>query len=64
MDKIYIATDGQRLDQVVQSHYGSLESFGEVLAFNSHLGAVLKAGDRVFLPALKAKSSKKENTLW
>lgn len=64
MDKLHIAKDRQRLDQVVQNHYGSLERFGEVLAFNSHLGAVLKAGDRVFLPALKAKSSKKENALW
>lgn len=64
MSKIYIANDGERLDTIVYKHYGTLENFAEILAFNSHLNAVLKVGDKVFLPEIKTKTAKKENTLW
>ncbi|MBE3607053.1 tail protein X [Campylobacter sp. RM13119] len=64
MNKIYIAKDGERLDTIVYKHYGTLENFSEILAFNSHLNAVLKAGDRVKMPEIKAKATKKEKTLW
>lgn len=64
MDKIYIAKDKERLDSIVYKHYGTLENFTEILAFNSHLNAVLKVGDKVFLPKIKTKTTKKENTLW
>ncbi|CUU82909.1 tail protein X [Campylobacter hyointestinalis] len=64
MSKIYIAKDKERLDSIVYKHYGTLENFTEILAFNSHLNSVLKAGDRVFLPEIKAKVTKKEKTLW
>lgn len=64
MDKIYIAKDKERLDSIVYKHYGTLENFTEILAFNSHLNAVLKVGDKVFLPEIKTKTAKKENTLW
>ncbi|PPB51490.1 tail protein X [Campylobacter hyointestinalis] len=64
MSKIYIANDGERLDTIVYKHYGTLENFAEILAFNSHLNAILKVGDKVFLPEIKTKTAKKENTLW
>lgn len=64
MSKIYIAKDGERLDIIVYKHYGTLKNFTEILAFNSHLNAILKAGDKVFLPEIKANVAKKEKTLW
>ncbi|QCD44865.1 tail protein X [Campylobacter mucosalis] len=64
MDKIYIAKDKERLDTIIYKHYGTLKNFAEILAFNSHLNAILRAGDKVFLPEIKTKTAKKENTLW
>ncbi|CUU82500.1 tail protein X [Campylobacter hyointestinalis] len=64
MSKIYIVSDGERLDAIIYKHYGTLENFAEILAFNSHLNSVLKAGDRVFLPEIKVKEIKSEKTLW
>ncbi|WP_169753574.1 tail protein X [Campylobacter mucosalis] len=64
MDKIYIASDNERLDTIIYKHYGTLENFAEILAFNSHLNAILRAGDKVFLPEIKTKITKKEKTLW
>lgn len=59
----YIAKDFERLDNIVFKHYGSLENFKEVLEINTHLEAILKAGDIVFLPIVKAKEIK-QNKLW
>lgn len=64
MSKIYIASDAERLDAIIYKHYGTLENFAEILAFNSYLNSVLKAGDRVFLPEIKVKEIKSEKTLW
>ncbi|MGH1600825.1 tail protein X [Campylobacter majalis] len=64
MDKIYIASDNERLDTIIYKHYGNLENFAEILAFNSHLNAILRAGDKVFLPDIKENVVKKEKTLW
>lgn len=64
MNKIYIAKDGERLDTIAYNHYGTLANFAEILAFNSHLNAILKAGDKVFLPDIKENVVKKEKTLW
>ncbi|MBE2985466.1 tail protein X [Campylobacter sp. RM9344] len=64
MDKIYIAKDGERLDIIVYKHYGTLKNFTEILAFNSRLNSILKAGDKVFLPEIKENVVKKEKTLW
>ncbi|MBR8466329.1 tail protein X [Campylobacter sp. faydin G-140] len=62
--KIYIAKDNERLDTIVYKHYGTLANFTEILAFNSYLNTILKAGDKVFLPEIKAKARKSEKTLW
>jgi len=63
MDKIYIATDGDRLDTIVYAHYGHLRFFEQVLALNPKLGATLKAGDKVFLPEIK-ETTKEQAKLW
>lgn len=62
--KFYIAKDKERLDSIVYKHYGTLENFAGILAFNSHLNAILRAGDKVFLPEIKVKEIKSENVLW
>ncbi|MBE2985439.1 tail protein X [Campylobacter sp. RM9344] len=64
MDKIYIVSDNERLDTIIYKHYGTLENFAEILAFNSHLNAISRAGDRVFLPEIKTEVVKKERSLW
>ncbi len=64
MNKFYIAKDGERLDTIIYKHYGTLENFTEILAFNSRLNTILKAGDKVFLPDIKENVVKKEKTLW
>lgn len=61
--KIYIAKDNDRLDKVVYEHYKSLDNFAVVLSFNSHLNAVLSAGDHVLLPQIPEKP-KKQKKLW
>ncbi|MBE2986564.1 tail protein X [Campylobacter sp. RM12920] len=64
MSEFYTAKDGERLDTIVYKHYGTLENFAEILAFNSRLNSILKAGDKVFLPEIKENVVKKEKTLW
>ena len=51
---VYLAKDGERLDSIVYSHYGTLEIFKEVLSCNPKLTnkPILEAGDKVYLPFL------------
>lgn len=62
--KTYIAKDNDRLDEIIYRHYGTLSHFAEILAFNTHLNAILKAGEKVFLPEIKSKNLKSEKALW
>ncbi|MBE3022950.1 tail protein X [Campylobacter sp. 7477a] len=64
MNKIYIAKDNERLDTIVYKYYGTLANFTEILAFNSGLNTILKAGEKVFLPEIKTEVVKREKTLW
>lgn len=59
----YTAKDGDRLDSIVYEHYGTLDCFSEVLAFNTKLNEILKAGDVVLLPQVKIKE-KRLKSLW
>lgn len=59
----YIASAGERLDEIVYKHYDSLEHFEEVLAKNARLGTILKDGDIVELPVFPPKPAK-EAALW
>ncbi|EPQ8291122.1 tail protein X [Campylobacter jejuni] len=63
MSEIYIAKNNERLDSVVYKHYGTLLYFDQVLKTNPKLEAILKTGDKVFLPKIEIKESKEE-VLW
>lgn len=58
-----VAKDGDRLDNIVYNHYGSLEYFSQVLSVNFGLSVILKAGDIVILPEF-TKTALKQNKLW
>ncbi|MFV0481360.1 MAG: tail protein X [Campylobacteraceae bacterium] len=60
---IYTAKDGDRLDKIVYKHYGTPEIFSQVLVYNTKLDAILKAGDKVYLPTITIEA-KKEDRLW
>lgn len=62
---VYTAKDGERLDSIVYSHYGTLGVFGEVLSANPKLTnkPILEAGDKVYLPFLDT-SIKTLEELW
>ncbi|WP_300827085.1 tail protein X [Helicobacter ganmani] len=51
---VYTAKDGERLDSIVYSHYGTLGVFEGVLGVNPKLTnkPILEAGDKVYLPFL------------
>lgn len=61
----YIAKDDERLDNIVYSHYGTLNVFQSVLETNSHLlnKKILNAGDIVLLPQINT-SIKTLDDLW
>lgn len=50
-----VATQGDRLDQIIYAHYGTLEVMNEVMMSNVHLmsKAILDNGDKVYLPDIK-----------
>lgn len=58
--KYAIATQGDRLDQIIFAHYGTLDVMNEAMMANPHLLAkpILDEGDRVALPdiAIEAQS--------
>lgn len=60
----YIAKDDDRLDTIVYKYYGTLDVFAEVLSVNSHLDAILNAGDIVYLPEITIQADNKANALW
>jgi phage tail protein X len=62
--QVFIASAGERLDTIVYRHYGTLAVFEQVLALNPTLNPVLKNGDRIYLPILPAKQTKKAAQLW
>lgn len=47
-----IATQGDRLDQIIYQHYDTLDVMNEVMIANVHLlrKAILDNGDKVYLP--------------
>lgn len=47
-----IATTGDRLDQIIFIHYGTLDVMNEVMMSNVHLMSktILADGDKVYLP--------------
>lgn len=53
-----IAKYGDRLDQIIFAHYGTLDVMNEVMMHNPHLlkKAVLDAGDEVYLPEVETKA--------
>nr|DAX24684.1 MAG TPA: tail protein [Caudoviricetes sp.] len=61
---IYKAKDNERLDTIVFKHYGHLRFFEQVLAVNTKLKPILKAGDTVILPEFKEVKSKEQAKLW
>ncbi len=62
---VYTAKDGERLDSIVYSHYGTLGVFEGVLGVNPKLTnkPILEAGDKVYLPFLDT-SIKTLEELW
>lgn len=59
----YRAYEGERLDEIVYKHYGTLEVFEEVLAYNARLPVILQDKDIVKLPDITIEPVK-ENELW
>jgi len=47
-----VAATGDRLDQIIYAHYGTLDVMNEVMMSNAHLMGkpILDAGDKVYLP--------------
>lgn len=47
-----IATQNDRLDQIIYAYYGTLDVMNEVMMSNAHLmgKAILDNGDKVYLP--------------
>jgi len=47
-----VATQGDRLDQIIFIHYGTLDVMNDVMMSNAHLmrKAILSTGDIVYLP--------------
>ena len=66
--KEYIATQGERLDQIIYREYKSLDKnvVNEVLKANPHLltKLVLDAFDKVYLPEIEIKPSIEDKALW
>ena len=66
--KEYIATQGERLDQIIYREYKSLDKnvVNEVLKANPHLltKLVLDAFDVVYLPEIEIKPSTEDKALW
>ena len=64
----YIATQGERLDQIIYREYKSLDKniVNEVLKANPHLLTkfVLDAFDVVYLPEIEIKPSTEDKALW
>lgn len=50
-----IATQGDRLDQIIYAYYGTLDVMNEVMMANVHLlrKAILDNGDKVYLPDME-----------
>ncbi|GAB6045068.1 hypothetical protein JCM11957_06660 [Caminibacter profundus] len=64
----YIATQGERLDQIIYREYKTLNQdvVNKVLEVNSHLlnKIELEAFDKVYLPDIVIESLKEDKTLW
>lgn len=66
--KIIEAQKGDRLDQIVFKHYGTLKVYGEVLEANNHLVKKMRLDDKdiVNLPVIEVVINpiKEVKTLW
>jgi len=64
----YIATQGERLDQIIYLEYKTLDKnvVNEVLKANPHLltKLVLDAFDKVYLPEIEIEPSSEDKALW
>lgn len=62
-----VATDGDRLDQIIFAHYGTLSVMNEVMMSNAHLlkKVILESGDKVYLPEIDTSTPDKMGvSLW
>lgn len=65
--KYTVATKGDRLDQIIYQHYGSLDVMNVVMINNPHLMStpILQSGDKVYLPDItKPEQSELGVSLW
>ncbi len=60
------AKDGERLDNIIFAHYGTLENFSKILEQNQHLKEkiILNDGDVINLPIFEQKVKKEVTALW
>jgi phage tail protein X len=63
---MYIAKEGERLDEIAYRYYATLENFAQVLEHNRALlpKEKLSAGDRVVLPDWRPPKTKEAAALW
>lgn len=62
-----VATQGDRLDQIIYAAYKTLDVMNEVMMANSHLMSkpILSDGDKVYLPTIvKSLEPEKGVSLW
>lgn len=62
-----IATQGDRLDQIIYAYYGTLDVMNEVMMSNPHLMStpILSTGDKVYLPdIIKPVQAETGMNLW
>lgn len=62
-----IATQGDRLDQIIYAYYGTLDVMNKVMMSNVHLmpKPILDTGDKVYLPDISVpEQSESGVSLW
>jgi phage tail protein X len=65
MEKVHYSVDGDRIDLIVQHHYGSIDMLPEVLSKNIFLSKdtsmIIKSGLKILLPDALELATREEN---
>lgn len=66
MTRIYVARDGDRIDQIVFEHYGTLDVMTQVFDANPGIAALLDIpmGTELVLPDIDSAEIEQSTKLW
>ena len=67
MEIVYIVKfEDERLDTIINNHYGTLDYIFYILEINPHIigKMFLDIGDKILLPDIKIETTNKELNLW